>query len=46
MNKQTFEHLTQTNKKNRIKQSKEINPLHDKKFIKWVTNNGLIKWLK
>ena len=46
MNKQTFEHLVQTNKKNRTKPAKQINHLQDKDFIKWLNNNGLINWIK
>ena len=46
MNRQTFEHLVQTNKQNRAKQSKEINPLQDKKFVKWLEDNNLLGYLK
>ena len=46
MNKQTFEHLVQTNKKNRTKQSKEINHLQDKEFINWLKKNNLLTYLK
>ena len=46
MNSQTFEHLVQTNKQNKTKQSKEINHLQDKEFVNWLRENNLLRYLK
>lgn len=46
MNRQTFENNLRIIKENRTKQSKEINHLEDKEFVKWLNDNGLINWLK
>jgi hypothetical protein len=46
MNRQTFENNLRIIKENRTKQSKEINHLNDKEFVKWLKDNGLIHWLK
>lgn len=46
MNRQTFEHLVQTNKQNRAKRSEKINHLQDKDFVKWLRENNLLGYLK
>ncbi len=46
MNRNIFENNLRIIKENRTKQSKEINHLHDKDFIKWLKDNGLINWIK
>lgn len=46
MNRQTFEHLTQRNKKIVNKTSEQIKYIKDKKFVNWLNDNGLINWLK
>ena len=46
MNKEIFENNLRLINESRTKQSKEINHLHDKDFIKWLTDNGLINWIK
>jgi hypothetical protein len=46
MNKEIFENNLRIINESRTKQSKEINRLNDKDFIKWLNNNGLINWLK
>jgi hypothetical protein len=46
MNRQTFEHLVQTNKQNRAKRSEKINHLQDKDFVNWLRENNLLRYLK
>lgn len=46
MNRNIFENNLRIIKESRAKQSKEINHLQDKEFVKWLKDNGLINWLK
>jgi hypothetical protein len=46
MNRDIFENNLRIIKESRTKQSKEINHLKDKDFVKWLKQNGLIKWIK
>jgi hypothetical protein len=46
MSRDIFENNLRIIKESRTKQSKEINHLNDKEFIKWLNDNDLIKYLK
>ncbi len=46
MNRNIFENNLRIINESRTKQGKEINPIQDKEFIKWLKDNGLIHWLK
>ena len=46
MNRKTFENNLRIIKESKTKPVKQINYLKDKNFVKWLNNNGLIKWLK
>ncbi len=46
MNKDIFENNLRIIKESKTKHSKEINYLKDKDFLKWLNDNGLIKWIK
>ena len=46
MNRNIFENNLRIIKESRTKQSKEINHLQDKEFVKWLKDKDLIHWLK
>ena len=46
MNKEIFENNLRIIKESKTNPAKQINHLQDKDFIKWLNNNGLIKWIK
>jgi hypothetical protein len=46
MNRNIFENNLRLIKEMNAKRSKEINPTQDKEFVKWLTDKGLIHWLK
>ena len=46
MNRNIFENNLRIIKESKTKQSKEINPLQDEKFVKWLRENNLLGYLK
>ena len=46
MNRNIFENNLRIINESRTKQSKEINHLQDKEFIKWLKKNNLLTYLK
>lgn len=46
MNGNIFENNLRIIKESKAKGSKQINHLQDKNFVKWLTDNGLINWIK
>lgn len=45
MNRQTFEHLTQKNKKTRYEISKEIKYKENREFVNWLIENNLSQFV-
>ena len=46
MNRNIFENNLRIIKESRAKQSKKINHLQDKDFVKWLEDNNLLRYLK
>jgi len=46
MNGNIFENNLRIIKESKAKGSKQINYLEDRKFVKWLRDNGLINWIK